>query len=236
MKVPVGKIENFVAKEKDAKPAIQSVWLDVRGGRLLATNGHMAIRVSVETGPDDVTGLVPVEAFELARKELRVITSAMSKGSIPDAWLNIVCNPDAIFIQNLMSNTTHLVVRPKLSPDETFPGVDVVFPEVQSQPTISLSIDYLLEITKSLQLEGPSLSFWVSASDKAVVVASPLGKCVAALMPMRSEVDPAEINKRGEPGRQGTIREVMEKVVEIVNSGALNTEGATVTAHMESAP
>jgi hypothetical protein len=199
MKIPVGKIENFVSKDEQAKPMLRAVWFDVPGQRLLATNGHMAIRASIEPGADDVSGLVPVEAFALARQELRIISRAMDKNSIPDVWLNVVCNPDAIFIQNLMSNTTHLVVRPKLAVDEHFPGVDAAIPRVNQGPSVTLSMDYLLEITKSLQLEGASLSLWVSADDRAVVVGSPLGKCVVALMPMKVEVDPEEVNRRGAP-------------------------------------
>lgn len=194
MNIPSERIENFVGDEGP----IASVWLDVEGGRLLATNGHMAMRVSVGTDENDLSGLVPVEAFELARKELKAIAKRLGGAdSIPDPWLKVTCNLDAVVIKNAMSLTSHSVPRPKLKDDQPFPNVDAVFPELKADATVTLDKAYVETIMKSIDPFGSIVSLWSSAHDKTVAMATPSGKGIVVLMPMSGGADGVEVSSRG---------------------------------------
>ena len=202
MNIPLAKIEKFCVPMKDdeATMKMKCVWLDVEGKRLLATNGHMAVRVSIPVGESDVSGLIPQEAMELARKELKEIRK-INKDDIPDPWLSVIANEDSVFIQNLLTNTTHVVLRPKMGVDEKFPQIDAVFPILAREPNISLDVSLLADMIAAMAVESTAASIWIEAADKQVIMASRgLGISIAALMPMRMEtgsMDLAEINKRG---------------------------------------
>jgi hypothetical protein len=199
MKVPLARIEKFTVPEKDEGiTPMKHIWLDCEGERLLATDGHMAMRETATIEDGDVTGLVPVEAFDLARKELKNISKA-TKEDMPDPWLKVVCGPDAVVVTNLLTNTTHLVTRPKMESGKTFPHVDAVFVELKKKPSVTLNGEYLSRILSAMGAESLSMSLWVEASDKAVTIASPDGKSVAVVMPMRGDPDVADINRRGAP-------------------------------------
>ena len=202
MNIPLAKIEKFCvpAKDDEAKIQMKCVWLDVDGKRLLATNGHMAVRVSTQVGESDVSGLIPQEAMELARKELKEIRK-INKDDIPDPWLSVIANEDSVFIQNLLTNTTHVVLRPKLGPDEKFPQIDFVFPVLEREPNITLNMSLLADMIGAMTVEADELSIWIESADKQTIMASRgLGVSIAALMPMRMEtgvMELAEINRRG---------------------------------------
>lgn len=196
MKIPFAHIETFIADaDSDNTRPMKSAWLDVEGSRLLATNGHIAIRLNVECDPDDISGPVPIEAFELARKELKAIQKTKGKETIPDPWLKVVCNLDEVFIQNLLTSTTHMVNRQILNEKEKFPTLDSAFPRLTEKPTVTISATYLAAVAKSLETDA--LSLWVLADDKAVVIASATGPSVAAVMPMKTQCDPLEVGRRG---------------------------------------
>jgi hypothetical protein len=197
MKIPFAQLEKFVIPEKEeGRTPMKSLWLDVEGERLLATDGHLAIRQTVIIEDGDISGLIPVEAFDLARKELKAIAKA-TKDELPDPWLRVTCGEDAVVIQNLMTNTTHLVTRSKLDANSKFPNVDAVFPKLAKKPSVTLSANLLATVIKAVGIEGDGLSIWVDSNEKPVMVAASNGKAIAAVMPMRGEPDMDEVNKRG---------------------------------------
>ena len=185
VKIPIERIEQFTALAKsEASPAMKAVWLDVAGSRMLATDGHMAMRVEVSVEEEDESGLIPVEAFELSRKELQVITKLQGKENIPDPWLKIVCNPDVIFIENLLTNTKHLVDRPKVEDGKGFPNIDAIFPELKTEPTARVSLDLIARVAKNIDPSSVSVSLFIGAPDKVITMATESGKGAVALMPM----------------------------------------------------
>lgn len=194
MKIPVAKLETFTA-DKEGRAVMQAVWLDVEGQRLIATNGHIAARVTIGVDDNDITGMIPVEVFELARKELKAITKILGKDTIPDPYLRVTAGKDAVIVENLLSNTNHIVQRRKLLPNETFPNMDAVFPAINRKPNVSLTGCLLSDILKSL--DGDGVSLWIDADDKAVTICSAAGKTLVVLMPRNESVDPENVTRRG---------------------------------------
>lgn len=206
MQVPTAKVEKFAIPEKDAQGSpMQHLWLDAEGSRLMATNGHMAVRQTVAIDPEDTSGLVPVEAIALARQEMRIIGRFAGKDTLPDTWLRVVCRPDEVWIQNLFTNTTHMVARPKLNDGQKFPLVDVAFPALAKQPTVTLNGEYLAEIVSALSTEGFTLNIWATEPDKAVTIASDSGQALAVVMPMRSAPDAYATGQRGMAGNKPPV-------------------------------
>lgn len=198
MNIPIAKLEKFVLSEKDAMGGpMQYLWLDTESKRLISCDGHMACRQTIDVSDEDVAGLIPVEALELARKELKVIVKATDKETVPDSWLKVVAGEDIIVVENLLTTTTHLVKRPKLVGDQKFPSVDAVFPELAETPTIGLNAEYLSTILSALSCEGYSLNFWATAPDKVMTIASESGNAVAVVMPMRTAPDAKKVSQRG---------------------------------------
>ena len=202
MKIPIERIEQFTAPSKSAaSPAMKAVWLDVAGSRMLATDGHMAMRVEVSVEEEDESGLIPVEAFELSRKELQIITKLQGKENIPDPWLKIVCNSDVIFIENLLTNTKHLVDRPKVEDCKGFPNIDAVFPELKTDSTATVSLDLIARVAKNIDPSSVSVSLFIGAPDKAITMATESGKGAVVLMPMQNNASGfyKTVNRRGVP-------------------------------------
>jgi hypothetical protein len=200
MKIPNEKIENFTQSPKEeGRPVMKCVWLDVAGRRMLATDGHMAMRVAVEVDECEVSGLVPFEVFELGRKELQVITKIQGKESIPHPWLKIQCDEATVLIENLLTNTKHLVNRPQLGMNESFPCVDAVFKQLTVQPTITLCKDLVVRALKSVDPISLGISMFVKSPEDAVIMATPEGKGLVALMPMRGGIELDEVNMRAVP-------------------------------------
>jgi hypothetical protein len=96
------------------------------------------------------------------------------KESLPDPWLRVTCLEAVIEIDNLLTNTRHLVARAKPSAEEKYPSIDSVFPKLAPSSSVCLNRDYLKLIMTAL--DGSSAALWVSSADKVVVIASPDGK------------------------------------------------------------
>lgn len=58
----------LVLSNDETRPHLNSAWLDVEAGRLVATNGHALAIVPVELEPGDKAGPVPPGAVRAARK------------------------------------------------------------------------------------------------------------------------------------------------------------------------
>jgi hypothetical protein len=184
MKIPLERIEKFVAAAKSEAPVtMKSIWLDVDGKRLLATDGHYAMRVEISVDEEDVSGLLSVEVFELARKELQIITKMQGKEEIPDPWLRVFCGDEIVIIENLLTQTKHLVDRPELEAGEPFPNVDAIFPVLTTPPTASLNLEMLVSVAKNIDPQNKYASFFISDPEKVIVVATGTGKGSVALMP-----------------------------------------------------
>jgi hypothetical protein len=229
MNIPRAKIELFTDEES---PTMKAVWLDVENKRLLATDGHMACRLSITVGEDDVTGFVPSEAFQLARKELKEITKLVGKNTLPDPWLQVICNSDAIFIRNQLTNTTHIVPRPALDKDQHFPNVDGVYPKLTGEPQFSVNPALLAEVIKSMEPELSCLSMWFQGPEKAALLAAPGGSAAIVVMPMKCETDASEVVRRGKASSASSLSEVIQQTADMVNAGALDGSGVTVRAEV----
>ena len=194
--IPYFNIEAFASKDPEARAIMQAPWLDVEGKRLLATDGRMAARYTVTVDDADFTGTVPIEAFELVRKEVKVILKVLKeKDAIPDPWLRVTCHEENVEIENLLTNTKHFVLRPKTLPEHKFHNVDAVLPKKLSDPEVTLDRDYLGTIAKNL--DGMPVSLFTQGPEKCVTVASSSGKAVVVIMPMRVSLDPREVLQRG---------------------------------------
>lgn len=194
MNIPELLIEQFVSDNEQDRALLRGCWLDVESERLLATNGHIAARVSVSLNENDTTGPIPLEVFQLARKELKAIRKVM-KESLPDPWLRVSCCEAVIEVENLLTNTRHLVTRTQPAVEDKYPIIDAVFPALSPSSTICLNREYLKRLM--VALDGDSAAFWISGSDKVVVVASPDGTASIAIMPVRDSVTGADASKRG---------------------------------------
>lgn len=200
MKIPSELVEKFVAAAKDGSPVqLHSCWLDVDGSRLLATDGHMAIKVAVELTEGDVEGPVPIEVFDLGRNELKIVSKIQGKDVVPDPWVEVICGDKTVIIRNLLTNTVHSVDRPELPPSLKFPNVDKVFPEVDKGPTITFSKELLAKVLKNIDPFSVGISLWVSSSDGAVLMATEASKGAAVLMPMQSGLEAKDVNNRAIP-------------------------------------
>ena len=194
MKMSIAKIEAFASEDEQAPVSLKCAYLDCEGSRLVATDGHMAARVTVNLEDGDTSGLIPREAFDLARKELKALRKLL-KDELPDPWLQINCGEDAIVIENLLSKTNHIVLRPKLG-DSKYPDIDRVFPKEVGSATVTLSRELLSTLIAAMDGSG-GLSFFVSGADDAVLVAPSTGEAAAILMPMRAAAEGASVLSRG---------------------------------------
>lgn len=195
MRLSVAKMEAFASQDDEALVLMRCVYLDCESQRLLATDGRIAARVSVSVEADDVSGLLPQEVFDLARKELKLIRKAIGKEEIPDPWLRIACGEDAVIIENLLSHTNHIVNRPKLL-DRQYPNIDSVFPGQLGNATFTLSRDLLTIILSAIDGES-GVAVWAIGSDKPVVFAPTSGQAIALLMPMRGDLEAENVLSRG---------------------------------------
>lgn len=195
MNIPDTKLENFFYTADDKGGLIRHAWLDVENRRLLATDGHKAVRVNVTPADEDVSGPVPREAFDLARKELKAISKKIDKGQLPDPWLRVLCHEEAIEVENLLTNTKHLVVRPKVG-EQKFPNMDKVFPTKPMKQTTCVSKENISAIAASLD-GGTDLTLWLEGPESTIMLASSDGASVAVLMPMKGYSDSELVLKRG---------------------------------------
>jgi len=62
------KIEQCLPGDEDIRPTIQHPFLDVPGKQLIATNGRFLVAVPVEVAEGETSGMIPREAFALARE------------------------------------------------------------------------------------------------------------------------------------------------------------------------
>ncbi len=201
MNIPVERLELFCDPSEDAAYLMKSVWLDVDNSRLLATDGHMAVRADISLTDGDVSGVVPVEVFELARKEMKAIVKAMGKDQLPDPWIRVTCHEENVQIENLLTNTQHFVLR-KTPTDAKFPNVDATFPAKLGDPTITLNRDLLSVLLNALKSDSPAVNLWLSGSEKAIAIGSDSSSAFAVLMPCKSGIDPGKALKRGAPKKK----------------------------------
>lgn len=72
MLFPINYKPELCASNDETRPHICEVYLDAEKGKLCATNGHVLVRLPVETSQDpdkpDVTGFVSRDALAVARK------------------------------------------------------------------------------------------------------------------------------------------------------------------------
>lgn len=195
MNIPIERIELF-CEPGDGTYLMKNAWLDVENSRLLATDGHMAVRSEVSLNEGDVSGVVPVEVFDLARKEMKGIVKAMGKDQLPDPWIRVTCHEENVQIENLLTNTQHFVLR-KTPADAKFPNLDAVFPSKLGDPNITLNRDLISVALAALKTDSTAISIWVNGTDKAVVFASSDSRAIAMLMPCKPSIVASEAAKRG---------------------------------------
>jgi hypothetical protein len=196
MNIPKVRAELFVSAGSEAPPLTHAPWLDAENSRLLATDGHVAVRIAVQLNEGDVSGPVPVEAFKLIREEVKVVLKINGKKQLPDPWIRITCHHENVQIENLLTNTQHFVSREQPT-EAKFPNVDAVFPETLGAPSITLGRDILATVLAGLGGDSAA-RIWISARDKAVAIATEMSDGTVMLMPCApGAIDGAEVVARG---------------------------------------
>ena len=123
MKLPTQKIENAIDKN-DSRYMLRGAYLDATNGELIVTNGQILVKHIVKIDEGDVSGIIPLEAIEYARKvkAARITTSAAY------AYVNGAAFP--------------LV-------DGTYPDYERVIPE-SSEVTVVLDLTLLEKIRRAM--------------------------------------------------------------------------------------
>ncbi len=171
MKLPRDARPDLIADARDPmRPVLNSLLLEIDGerkARLIATDGRMMLFLPVEVAPDDVAGLIPKAAFELAadparRTELIVDeeTGDEHESIIP---IELGCGDGMILVDEHIS-----LARPKY----TYPNYKTVLDSVSGEPivTITLNAELLAKLQKGmgatavkLEIFGPLKSIRVTS-------------------------------------------------------------------------
>tara|TARA_R110002020_G_C16197219_1_gene765971 strand:- start:44 stop:547 length:504 start_codon:yes stop_codon:yes gene_type:complete len=166
MKIPAEKIET-AAPKNDARYYLHGAYLNVETSELVVTDGHILVKHTVEIDDDDISGIIPLEAFAYARQtKSERITTFDSSLSAPYAYVNGASFP--------------LI-------DGTYPDYNTVMPEA-GEVTICLDLTLLDKIRKALfERTGPTSRCVVSLqiTDKHSSVRVESDDNVAVIMPCR---------------------------------------------------
>ena len=165
MKIPAEKIET-AAPKNDVRYYLHGAYLNVETSELVVTDGHILVKHTVEVDDDDISGIIPLEAFAYARKmKAERINGAEVLGA-PTAYVN--------------GATFRLI-------DGAYPDYNTVMPEA-GEVTICLDLTLLDKIRKALfERTGPTSRCVVSLqiTDKHSSVRVESDDNVAVIMPCR---------------------------------------------------
>tara|TARA_R110002020_G_scaffold29626_2_gene93568 strand:+ start:517 stop:1026 length:510 start_codon:yes stop_codon:yes gene_type:complete len=167
MKLPAEKIET-AAPKNDVRYYLHGAYLNVETSELVVTDGHILVKHSVELDADDISGIIPLEAFAYARrmKAERITTARAPVLGAPTAYVNGASFP--------------LI-------DGTYPDYTKVMPEA-GEVTICLDLTLLDKIRKALfERTGPTSKCVVSLqiTDQHSSVRVESNDNVAVIMPCR---------------------------------------------------
>jgi hypothetical protein len=121
------------------RPSISAPYLDVEEKRLVSTQGNMMVLIACEIDPKDVSGLIPLEAFRLARK-VKTVRERSHRKKI-ETPISMICRKRAIII----NGGQYVVKRP-----DAFPQYKVVMNTGKHEYSMCLSAQYLIDIAKSI--------------------------------------------------------------------------------------
>ena len=142
MKLPAQKIET-AAPKNDARYYLHGAYLNIETSELVVTDGHILVKHTVEVDDDDISGIIPLEAFAYARK--------MKAERITTARAPVLGAPTAYVI----GASFPLI-------DGTYPDYTKVMPEA-GEVTICLDLTLLDKIRRSLfERTGPTSKCVVS--------------------------------------------------------------------------
>ena len=173
MKIPAEKIET-AAPKNDVRYYLHGAYLNVETSELVVTDGHILVKHTVEVDDDDISGIIPLEAFAYARKMKAERITTSIDDLVATAHVNGASNG------SLFGASFPLI-------DGTYPDYTKVMPEA-GEVTICLDLTLLDKIRKSLfERTGPTSKCVVSLqiTDQHSSVRIESDDNVAVIMPCR---------------------------------------------------
>ena len=168
MKFPKTMIEKCVSK-KDVRYYLNDCHLDVENKRLVATDGHKAVFLPVTVSESDTSGPVTSEAIIAARK--------LAKGK---GVCEIGCN-GSLELSNGAS-------FPRPDHGTSYPEMDRILPQIDTDIRVSLNAQYLLDIAKAIS-DGKfatNVTLHIPADTNcAIRISGNIPEAKAVLMPVR---------------------------------------------------
>jgi DNA polymerase III sliding clamp (beta) subunit (PCNA family) len=152
------------AGKNDVRTRLNEPYLDVENSRLLATDGHRMVFVTVAVDDDDTSGHIPRAALVAARKLDRIA-------------LTILATDGAC---TLTDGT--VMPRPDLG---KMLDVDRAVPE-KGSVSVTLNAQYLLDIAKALDAgRCNQVTLYIDPEDTSKAIRVEVDTDYAALMPIR---------------------------------------------------
>jgi hypothetical protein len=195
----VGPIEKLTRQDAEAPEYTRHVWYDVENGRLVVTNGHALVIAAVEPGPEDVTGVLHVEAIRYAR--------SLSKWKRSNFSQSFNCMAS----EYRFGDGTRM---PRLMPAGEFPDYAAIVPAVAGPPTLTFNPELLAQIVAAFPKQeigkkgtNPgSISLWVTPPEdpmkpSPIVVKAHFDGGIAVMMPV-SGMDAAKWHAELPRGRK----------------------------------
>lgn len=140
MKIPKGQIELACMKEEmPSKYRLDCVFFDAENKRVIASDGHCLVRVSVECAPDEKGGLIPWHVMQWA---WHVMQWARRNGGE-----SIVFGDKGMTVKGAEAKA--IAIFPK--EEGQFPNTDAVFPEFEGDAAFTFNIGVLVALARSMK-------------------------------------------------------------------------------------
>ena len=166
-------LKKVCAKKGDARYFIQNPHLDAEKKILWATNGHIAVRIPVETSETDVSGSISLEAITYAA------TIAAAGKTIPEIAAN----------GSLDIGETSFT-----RPDGKFPDAEKIYQENlvrETKAIISIDAKLLHDLAAALSKKGKAGGVTLEIGgegDAVLVISNDNSEARGILMPMRNPI------------------------------------------------
>jgi hypothetical protein len=195
VKLPRQRIE-LATSDCDTRYTLKAVHLDVDRKIMCATDGHILAVIPAEIEPKDVTGLIPVRAFKVAREAIKRV-----KPKLRQTASTAIQAFRKIIIRAPYHGESTVLQRPQ----GRFPiEWEKAIPKASGAPDVVFNIDLLNRLTESLRNPGQgcdrTVRLWIDKSKRpsqaAILVSVGIDQKqhpgVGVLMPARNERVTAE--------------------------------------------
>jgi hypothetical protein len=194
MKIPRVMLERGVDSDYEGKLPLQNVFFDAPNKRLIASDGHMLVRRSVETEEGELSGMITKEVLTFAR------ASGADSIRFTDTEVEV------------WDRSVQIGGFPRV--EGKYPETDSFFTEFSGQPVLRFNLAVLVKAVAAMKKfmdseeleEGDSsdnyreVAIWPGKDslNTALMIAPIVSglyldtECVAVMMPIRTEVPTAE--------------------------------------------